>query len=190
MIDAITGKIKIIDAKTIATKVCGVSFKVMANSNNFMETQDETVFIYFHWSAENGPQLFGFRSETERDAFKLITQCPKIGPGTAQNILIQTSFEDLFGLISNEDEARLSKINGIGPKTAKNLIAFLKDKIVEFGFKHQGSIGETKNSLLDVKEALVSLGYSHQEINSCIKKIKTDGSFDEILREALKNIKK
>jgi Holliday junction DNA helicase RuvA len=192
MFEKITAKIISSENKSIVLSFYNLELRLFANHLNFsVGLVPVEVFTYLVWNSETGPALFGFCSEIERQAFKILIDCPKIGPVLSMNILTQIPAKDLFLLIFQEDESALSKINGIGPKSAKNMISFLKEKAAQFLRKNIivgiDSSENGKAFLLDVKEALSSLGYSSQEINSVILELSKDKnitSFDQALRQA------
>lgn len=192
MFEKITAQVVSSDNKSIVLSFFNLELRLFANHLNFSVGPDFIeVFTHLVWNSESGPSLFGFCSELERQAFRILIECPKIGPVLSMNILTQVLANDLFMLIFQEDEKALSKINGIGPKSAKNMISFLKEKAAQYLKKNivacNDNSKESQVFLLDVKEALSSLGYSSQEINSVILELSKDKSitsFDQALRQA------
>lgn len=187
MIDKIHAKILSLGEKNIICQLGPIDLNVTANTQDFIVNQTTDIFIHFHWSTENGPTLFGFCSDEIRQTFKCLINCPKIGPSLAMQILGQISPATLIKLIHDADEKNLAKINGIGPKSAKNLISFLKYDQLSFLATDSKKTSRDK-IFLDVKEALQSLGYYSGDVTKIINEIaKNDAlsTFDQILRQAL-----
>ena len=198
MIEKIIGKITEIESRHILVNIFGVELKIYANPVDFKPHEESTIFTFMHWHQENGPTLYGFKSGPEKEAFKILIDCPKIGPTLAMNILLQIQVESLFNLIYEENDSALSKINGIGPKSAKNLVSFLKEPVSKFlksnklNFTNK-SEPSSSSHLFEIKEALISLGYSSIEINSVTKELQSNQeltSFEQKLRYALERMRK
>ena len=198
MIEQIYAKVVLIESKMINI-VAGCFFlHVNANGAKFKLNVEQDIFVHWHWSTETGPALFGFATKAERQAFRILLDCPKIGPTAALNILMQVDAVSLFTLIVQEDERSLAKINGIGPKSAKNLVSFVKEKAMVYLQNYSGGadgINEANVWLLDVRAALVSLGYAESEISRVLAEInkKAAGAscdFNQCLRQALALLQK
>jgi Holliday junction DNA helicase RuvA len=145
---------------------------------------------------EDGVELFGFMSEEELSAFKLLITVSGVGPKAAVAILSHLTPVKLSLAICTEDKKSISQANGIGPKTAARIILELKDKL-----KNQVFDDETENDspaivsagssskLSDAQDALMVLGYSRNEALSALKSIDTSAlELDEIIRLALKKL--
>lgn len=190
MIEKLIGKINVVSPKEIVVDTSSVSFSVNCIPNSFTNEESGFVWIHFHWSSENGPSMFGFREKSFREFFRILIECPKVGPSLGLNILSQIDPIRFCNLILGLDETSLAKINGIGPKTAKNLISFLEEKCRLFLQNYQSTSNKTSDSseLLDLRDALISLGYSNTEINPITQIIFQEHakqSFDQKLRKAL-----
>lgn len=198
MIEKIFGRVIAKTDKSISIRMneC-IDLTVTAKISDFEMEKNIEVFIHWHWNSETGPVLYGFIDQFAKDAFKILITCPKIGPSSALSILNQISASTLFEMIAEENEKMLSKISGIGPKSAKNMINYLKDQAIDFISKNISSTSTTLNSsflLRDVQEALFSLGYSSSEISQTINQLKTNSNatqtFDNLLRAGLMIIQK
>ncbi|HMM60391.1 MAG TPA: Holliday junction branch migration protein RuvA, partial [Candidatus Rifleibacterium sp.] len=136
------------------------------------------LLCHLHWR-EEGPQLFGFASEDERQLFRVLNRVNKVGPKLALNIMSATTPEALASMILSEDQARLTSLKGVGPKLASRLIVELKETIAKLGI---GTVTpatekETGSGIpfeADVREALENLGYTGKEITQCFKKLGRD----------------
>ncbi|MBR2354500.1 MAG: Holliday junction branch migration protein RuvA [Clostridia bacterium] len=149
---------------------------------------------------EDGIELFGFASEEELDAFKLLITVSGVGPKAAISILSQLTPAKLHLAICNDDKKAIAQANGIGPKTAARIILELKDKIaksVDFlgdssaSDLHLESIPQKSSKLNDAADALMALGYTRNEAHSVLRAIDTEKlELDDIIRLALKKIMK
>lgn len=195
MIEKIRAVVTNCGPKSILINIAGFDIKLIANSANFPCGEVFDVFTYMHWNQETGPALYGFRTSLEKEAFLVLIECPKVGPSLAMSILSQIVPTELFYLIAQEQDVKLAKINGIGPKSAKNLVTFLKDKAIAFLQVHHKDMifASDQTGLADVKEALAALGYLQAEIQSVLKDIdaaKNLTSFEQKLRYGLELLRK
>ncbi len=142
---------------------------------------------------EDALELFGFGSELERRVFRLLLSVPNVGPKTAIGVLGVLSISDLSQAISARDLGRLSKVPGIGKKTAERLVVELADKLPSllpaeaFGktSAHKAPTAGTTQLLL---KALINMGYRPGEAERAVehlgKRVENE-SMSELLRAAL-----
>jgi holliday junction DNA helicase RuvA len=135
---------------------------------------------------EDANELYGFSTYEKLEMFELLLTVNGIGPKSATGIMSSISAEELKEAIATGDLAMLTKISGIGKKTAERIVLDLKDKI-GFIAPAVGSVSATRGEEID---ALMALGYSMQQAREALGKV--DKSITESgkrIREALKNIK-
>ncbi len=136
------------------------------------------LFIHTH-VREDAFDLYGFLNYEELEFFEMLITVSGIGPRGALVILGVASIETLRKAISSGDLAYLTKISGIGRKTAEKILLELRDKV---GAETEGTLqGE-----LDALEALKSLGYSQNEARDALKQIDSGTDTNTKVREALK----
>jgi Holliday junction DNA helicase RuvA len=112
--------------------------------------------------------LYGFLDKKDLEFFEMLISISGIGPKGALNILSVASIETLKKAITNEESSILTKVSGIGQKTAEKIILELKSKVSgEYMDEKGGASGETI-------DALVSLGYRLQEAREALKKVPDD----------------
>ncbi len=197
MIDYVIGQVKKVkeSSLTILVNGLGLSFQ-MAQTQDVKEGEQVELYSYLHWNSENGPSLFAFRNELERELFLMIIECSKIGPKIALSILSQMSPEEFLEVISSGDEKKLSSVNGIGAKKAEQIIVQLKHKVAKLitSGKIKVEKGRSFSQWQNLSEALASLGYSRQEINNALGLIRKENlqnvSFDQLLRRSLSFLSK
>ena len=129
---------------------------------------------------EDALDLYGFLNYEELEFFEMLIGVSGIGPKGALAILSIASTETLRKAIGTGDTSYLTKISGIGKKTAEKIVIELRDKM---GEQEKGSSMQEE---LDAMEALKSLGYSQNEIREALKKVPPDLNTNEKIREALK----
>ena len=120
--------------------------------------------------AEDGVDLFGFKTSEELSAFKLLITVSGVGPKAAMAILSLLTPDRLSMAISSEDTKAIAKASGIGPKTAARVVLELKDKIVKLPFvtSDGGDFAPSApvpkgSNLSEALEALIVLGYSRSD---------------------------
>jgi Holliday junction DNA helicase RuvA len=193
MISLLHGVIKEVGSQSILLDVGGVGFTVFVpDEHAFTLGQKQEVHVYFHWNAEQGPQLFGFTSKLSKTVFSMIISCSGIGPKIGLAALAQLSPESFLQAILLNDIKTLSSLSGIGTKKAEALVVCLKDKVAKLDSGITSGLGSEAGTLKhfkQVSDALSSLNYSRSEIAGAlefVKKNSTDTSkFDEMLRKAL-----
>lgn len=197
MVDYIIGKISHAQEQEIIIDMgfIGVSLQV-PDGKSFMSEAQAKVYTHLHWSAENGPSLFGFVSPLDRSVFRIVIGCSGIGPKIALAILADLGAQVFIGSIATGDEQLLSKVSGIGKKKAEQIIVQLKHKVA--GLIESGiAVGEVVDvaHIHDVTQALQSLNYSRQEISKAMDYLKkttkmSESTFDYLLRQALSYLSK
>ncbi|MEX0917420.1 MAG: Holliday junction branch migration protein RuvA [Candidatus Paceibacterota bacterium] len=147
--------------------------------------ESEVTHLFTHLAIrEHAHDLYGFRSEEERNFFELLIGISGIGPRSALAILNLADVETLRSAASSGDTAYLTKVSGIGKKNAEKIVLELRDKI---GALETDSIQHLQKEEADAFEALRSLGYSLSEIREALKQIPEGAeTTNERVREALK----
>ncbi|HAS80966.1 MAG: Holliday junction ATP-dependent DNA helicase RuvA [Candidatus Nomurabacteria bacterium GW2011_GWE1_32_28] len=187
MIGSIKGKIIYKTDKSLVVETAGVGYKISISPDTLskLKKTDEEVFFWIHTHVrEDILDLYGFLNREELEFFEMLINVSGIGPKGALSVLGVASIETLKRAISTSDTAYLTKVSGIGKKTAEKIIIELRDKM-------QNKTGEkmTDASLrdeLDALEALKSLGYSQNEAREALKKVSPDINTNTKIREALK----
>ncbi|MCK4650746.1 Holliday junction branch migration protein RuvA [Candidatus Babeliales bacterium] len=193
MIDYLIGKVKEIKNKSIVLLVNNIGFELQISQTiNIKQNEEIELHTYLHWNQEKGPSLFGFQNELEKIVFLIIIECPKIGPGIAMNILSQINASNFLEIINSQNEKALSKINGIGPKKAEQLIVQLKHKVSKLLTSGKLPTQNQQDFTMwqNVSDVLKTLNYSNQEISKAMQHIAQKYSeqnipLDQLIRSAL-----
>ena len=200
MYDYLKGKIIEITPTKIILDVNGIGYKILIGLNTFQKLQKPTsstcLFISFI-VREDAHLLFGFLQKQERDFFDITITVSGIGPKTALALLGHVDFQHLMQAISTADIRLISKVPGIGKKTAERLIIEMRDKLKILDKQMISSTD--KNSIdhsntYDAIQALMNLGYSAMQaqkaINAVMEKQPKDTAIDtgKLITLALKTI--
>jgi len=144
----------------------------------------------YFYVRENIQNLYGFATDEERDLFLLlIERVSGIGPSIAMAILSGMQVEDFKRYVVGADVAELSRIKGLGKKTAERIVLELKDKVgvVESWEDAGGPV----SAIRDAELALISLGYKQAEAKrtlTAVSKANPAATVDELIREALRGL--
>ncbi|QWD59957.1 Holliday junction branch migration protein RuvA [Polynucleobacter sp. MWH-UH35A] len=138
---------------------------------------------------EDAQQLFGFATETEREAFRQLIKISGVGSRTALAVLSGMSVNELAQAIALQEAGRLTQVPGIGKKTAERLCLELKGKLApDLGIA--GGNSQTIEANSEVLQALLALGYSEKEALLALKQIPVDTSVSDGIRMGLKYLSK
>ncbi len=174
MISFLRGKIIFQDKDFIIIEVGGVGYQVFVLPNFKTGSASDEIEIYTHlYVREDVLRLYGFLSMGELKLFELLISISGIGPKAAQGILSLASPENIRTAIAQGDASILTRVSGIGRKTAERVILELRNK-VEVSVDEISESGRTISADSDVVEALVGLGYRPTEAQSALKDIPSE----------------
>ena len=170
----------------------GVGYEIdvpMSTLYQLPEVNQKITLLTHFQVREDAQQLFGFATETEREAFRALIKISGVGSRTALAILSGMSVNELAQAIALQEAGRLTQVPGIGKKTAERLCLELKGKLapdlgISSGKPH---IIEASSEVL---QALLALGYSEKEALLALKQIPPDTSVSDGIRIGLKYLSK
>ncbi len=183
MIGYLEGRVLSFDEKSCIVVTHGVGYKVFPSPNAYSSlAQGKDVSFFIHTVVrQDAFELFGFPSQDEERFFSELTSVSGVGPRSALGILGLGSVKDLRTAIANNDVHYLTKVSGIGKKTAEKIVVELKDKLA-----HEIDTTLTHTSEhSDVIDALTSLGYTLSEIRPVLQQV-GDGNTSDKIKAALK----
>ncbi|OGI68124.1 Holliday junction DNA helicase RuvA [Candidatus Nomurabacteria bacterium RIFCSPHIGHO2_01_FULL_42_15] len=190
MIGSLKGKIILRTEKYLILETAGVGYKINVSPDTLSKASalqlrsgqnDTDVSFWIHTHVrEDALDLYGFMDHAELEFFEMLIGISGIGPKGALAILGVTSIGTLRKAIGTGDTSYLTKISGIGRKTAEKIVLELRDKM------GTDLVGSSLQGELDVLEALKSLGYSQNEVREALKKVSPDTDTNAKIREALK----
>lgn len=137
---------------------------------------------------EDAQLLYGFGTEQEKSTFRQLLKVNGIGAKSALSILSGVSIEDLVQAVSMQEVAMLTRIPGIGKKTAERLLLELKDKFSAAGLN--AASNQAKSASHDILNALLALGYNDREALAAVKLLEKDITVADGIKQALKLLSK
>ncbi len=191
MIGRISGKLAAKHPPQILVDVGGVGYEIQVPMSTLYQlpaTGAEVVLLTHLIVREDAHLLYGFATEQERHLFRQLLKITGVGARTALAVLSGMSVADLHHAVSAQDSGRLTKIPGIGKKTAERLLLELRDKLDVSVIMSSAAPGARDAN--DIANALFALGYSDKEIAWAVKQLPSDGSVTEGIRQALKLLSK
>lgn len=168
----------------------GVGYEVGVPMSTFynLPALGEKVVLLTHLAVrEDAHLLYGFGTAEERNVFKQLIKISGIGARTALAILSGMSVADLVHAVTLQEAGRLTRIPGIGKKTAERLLLELKGKL---GADLSGSGAALSDATSDILNALVALGYSDKEAALALKQVPAGASVSDGIKLALKALSK
>ena len=192
MIGRLTGILLEKNPPQILLDVAGVAYEVDVPMSTFYNLPDPGTKVTLHTHLvvrEDAHLLYGFGTEAERRAFRQLTRISGIGAKIALAVLSGLSVAELAQAITLQESGRLTKIPGIGKKTAERIMLELKDKL---GADLTSAVGvhRAAPASSDILNALVALGYSDKEAIAAVKDLPDGVAVADGIRTALKRLAK
>jgi Holliday junction DNA helicase RuvA len=191
MIGRIHGKLAEKRPPQIVVDVQGIGYEIDVPMSTFyhLPAAGVEVSLYTHMVVrEDAHQLYGFATEAERHAFRQLLKISGVGARTALSVLSGLSVSDLRSAITTQDSARLTKIPGIGKKTAERLLLELRDKLD--GGPVTTATSNDDAQVSDITNALLALGYNEREAAWAVKQLPAGLNVSEGIRQALRLLSK
>src|SRR5258708_14859056 len=192
MIGRLSGTLVEKNPPQILLDVQGVAYEVDVPMSTFYNLPGlgDPITLFTHLVVREDAQLlFGFGSESERRAFRQLIKISGIGARTALSVLSGLSVAELAQVVTLQDPGRLTKIPGIGKKTAERLLLELKDKL---GVDLTTAVGihRAPPPSTAILHALLSLGYTDKEAVAAVKQLPEGLAVGDGIRQALKLLAK
>jgi Holliday junction DNA helicase RuvA len=192
MIGRIQGTLVSVHPPRLLVDCQGVGYEIDVPMSTLYQLPEvnQTITLLTHFQVrEDAQQLFGFATETERQAFRALIKISGVGSRTALAVLSGMSVNELVQAIALQEAGRLTQVPGIGKKTAERLCLELKGKLapdlgVSTGKPH---VIEASSEVL---QALLALGYSEKEALLALKQIPADTTVSDGIRMGLKYLSK
>jgi len=187
VIGRLQGKLAAKNPPQVVLDVAGVGYELDVPMSTFyhLPANGEPVTLYTHLVVrEDAHTLYGFASLEERAAFRQLIRISGVGARTALSVLSGLSVNELAQSVAMQDAARLTRVPGIGKKTAERLLLELKGKLSEV------NISRSQEPASDVLHALLALGYSEKEAQLAVRNLAPGLPVAEGIRTALKVLAK
>jgi Holliday junction DNA helicase RuvA len=173
--------------------VHGVGYEVEAPMSTIFQLPDNgtPVVLLTHLVVREDAQiLYAFLSEAERAAFRQLIKISGIGARTALSVLSGLSVDDLAQAVARQETGRLTKVPGIGKKTAERLLLELKDKLPAVSGAGAVLAVAVEDPAADILNALLALGYNDREAGAALRQLPAGVSVSDGIRQALKLLAK
>ena len=193
MIYSLNGKLIHTEAELAVVECGGVGYACKTTFNTLQKIAGkETVFLYTYMSVrEDAVELFGFADKEELKCFRLLTSVSGVGPKAAVSILSGMNSQQFALCVATGDAKALTKMKGIGAKTAQRIILELKDKLAGETISVRGQTGAAAPvnvagaNIAEAVTALEVLGYTEGEALSVLSKLDPSLSVEELIKKAL-----
>ena len=188
MIGRLTGLLAEKSPPQLLIDVNGVGYEVDVPMSSFYNLPGlgEKVTLLTHFVVREDAQvLFGFLTHDERATFRKLVKISGVGPRMALSILSGLSVNELAQAVVQQDSVRLTKVPGIGKKTAERLLLELKGKL---GDALSVPLSITQGSQSDILQALLALGYNDREAAAALKALPADVGVSDGIKLALKSL--
>ncbi len=192
MIGAIKGRLLLKQPPQLLVDVGGVGYEIEAPMSTFykLPAVGETVSLHTHLTVrEDAHLLFGFATATEKALFRELIRISGVGPKLALAILSGMGVDEFWITVRAGDAVRLTKLPGVGRKTADRLIVEMRDRAdrAELTPVLPGAASVDATPLQEARHALATLGYKPAEIQRFTEAVYKDGmNTEQIIQEALK----
>ena len=196
MIGRISGNLVEKNPPSITVDVHGLGYEVDVPMSTFynLPATGEKVSLHTHLIVrEDGHYLYGFSTPDERAAFRQLLKISGIGARTALAVLSGMSVTELAQAVTLQEAGRLTKVPGIGKKTAERLLLELRDRLpktLATGGTRIGGGERENDAASDIMNALLALGYNEREALSAMKGLTPEVSVSDGIRAALKLLSK
>lgn len=184
MIGRISGTLLEKEPPQIVVDACGVGYELDVPMSTFCNLPPEgsAVTLYAHHVVrEDAELLYGFLTKRERDVFRAVIRVNGVGPKMGLALLSGMSVDDLASAVENGETGLLTRVPGIGKKTAERLLLELKGKL-----HATGAALPATDAKADILAALLALGYNEREANTALKTVSPDVDVAAGIREALR----
>ena len=198
MIEYLRGKLLVKDAEHILIEVNGVGYGLdipLSTYNVLPRAGDNVELFVYTYVRDEAFRLFGFQSEEERDIFEVLINTSGIGPKMGLGILSSFSIGDFATAVLNKDLGALTRIPGIGKKTAERLVIELKDKMKRFSFRQPEALTKISDAARQrIREAIAALEsldckpyVASRAVAKAHKVLGEDASLESLIKESLKH---
>jgi holliday junction DNA helicase RuvA len=173
----------------IVLDCAGVGYEVevpMSTFYNLPEIGAKVILLTHMVVREDAQLLYGFGTQQEKDTFRQLLKVNGIGAKSALSILSGVSIDDLVAAVASQDIALLTRIPGVGKKTAERLLLELKDKFDTANLV--AVVGQAKSATQDILNALLALGYNEREALATVKLLDKDVTVSDGIKLALKSL--
>lgn len=192
MIAYLKGDVILKNLNSAVLNVSGVGYKVFASEKTIstLQTGKEVELFIYHHLKEDASDLYAFKKQSDMEIFTLLLGVSGVGPKSALSTLNSSSSDEIVQAVISENSDLLTKVSGIGKKTAQRIVLELKGKMSSLPLASLNENGGQVSSNDEI-DALMALGYSLYEARTVLSSVPSDITDSaKRVKWALKNIKK
>lgn len=196
MIYSVKGILTYVEPSFVVVECGGVGMKCFASTSTITQLSSvgtEVTLLTYMSVKEDAIDLYGFLSQNELDAFKLLISVNGVGPKAAMSVLSALTTDKLSLAVSCGDVKSIQAAQGIGKKTAERIVLELKDKMAGVAGVAQGNAAVNAaqanapgSATAEAVEVLVSLGFNQTDASVAVGSMQPGLSVDEMIRKGLK----
>lgn len=193
MIGRIQGQLVEVSEKTILVDTGGVCYELEITSTALtrLPPMSSQVQLFTHFVVRQDAQLlYGFANREERNLFRTLIRINGVGPKLALSLISSIALGDLARSVQDNDTSLLTRVPGVGRKTAERLLIELKDTLADVVIVEDINARRSSNRVaIEAEQALVALGYRPSEAQRVVSSVEIEAaSTEQIVRAALKRI--
>jgi len=193
LIKGVEGEITEISGNEVTLKAGQFYLNILCSANTIKELSLSAkvhLLTYLSFSADRAPEIYGFKDRAEYNVFLMLLKANKIGPKMALKILSATSPEMLQKMIASKDISGLSRLPGLGKKTAERLVSELYDLVKDYAVEFPKELSDVSE---DAVGALTALGFDMTSAKLAVNEVlkeQTVENAQELVRKALRKLNK
>ena len=196
MIGYLNGKVKFLTEDECILDVGGVGYRVSVDSMTRQNLKvDSAAELFIHTAVrEDAINLYGFKNRATFELFETLLTVNGVGAKSALGIVSKISAVDFSVAVANQDLSTLTKLPGVGKKSAQRLLLELKDKVGNFassstsGAEDFQPVAISSSAADEATDALSALGYTSAEISAVFKRAPKNSSTEQLIKFALKEL--
>ncbi len=191
MIGRIQGQVLAKQPPMVLVDVAGIGYELEVPMSTFCDLPPLQAAVVLHTHQvirEDAHLLYGFATLSERNAFRLLLRVAGVGPKLALALLSGLTVTELAGVVARQEAGRLTKVPGVGKKTAERLLLELRDKFsdTDLGLVAGAVAASAANGHGDVANALAALGYNDKEVAVALKALPAGTAVEDAIRLSLR----
>ncbi len=197
----IKGIVDEININSVVIEANGVGYELLCSSNTIKKLSVGSVaklVTYLHIT-QDGIALYGFVDKNERMLFKLLIGVTRVGPKLALAVLSNMTVSEITYSIMTQNDSMLSKVPGMGKKTAARVLLELKESIgktglesvsesIMIGYDNDNNRSADYDIRLEATQALIALGYDGNSASKAVQRVKEANSIQDLIKKALSEI--
>ena len=194
MIGYLNGKVKFFSGEDCILEVNGVGYRISIDAATRQDLKvGDSVELFIHTAVrEDAITLYGFKNQSMFEMFEMLLTVNGVGAKSALGIVSKLSAADFAFAVANQDLSTLTKLPGVGKKSAQRLLLELKDKVADFAENvSEGNFqaGKISSAAFDeATDALSALGYTSSEILATLQKAPKNSTTEQLIKFALKEL--